>query len=492
VFDSASSSEYSSADIAEELAAVEAELRRRAWLQAPEDWVKERLGEFVWSKQKAILRSVAENRRTAVHSCHEAGKSFIASRIAGWWLDSHPPGTAFVVTSAATGDQVKAILWREIGRMHTKGGLAGRVNQSEWFMTIVQPNGNAKEELVAVGRKPSEYNPAAFQGIHARYVLVIFDEACGIPGGSSDKPHSLWEAADSLIANDDSRFLAIGNPDDPQSEFAEVCKPGSGWNVIGIDALDTPNFTGEYVPDDLRFLLIGKTWVEEKKRRWGEDNPLYVSKIRGKFPSRTVDGLIPIVWVIAAQKRVLEPGFPDELGVDVGAGGDKNTVARRRGPVVRIIRRDQEPDTMKSCGNLIADLASTGSSRAKVDKIGVGTGMVDRAIEQEAPVVGVNVGRAARDEKQYENVRAEGYWLLRERFQDGEIDIDPKDDDLAAQLVDLKFKRSSRGRIVIESKEEMKRRGRPSPDDADAVMLAFLPDELLGPGAVQELGVLWG
>ena len=487
-YEGSDSSEAVGASIAEEIAIIEAELRRRRWLADPVRWVEERLGEFVWSKQRQIMESVRSNRRTAVPSCHETGKSFIAARIAVWWIDSHPLGEAFVVTSATTGDQVKAILWREIGRAHAKG-LPGRTNQTEWFVPM--PGG--REELVAIGRKPSDYNPTAFQGIHARYVLVIFDEASGIAGGSSEEPHSLWEAADSLIANDESRFLAIGNPDDPQSEFCKVCSPGSGWNTIRVDAFDTPNFTGEPVPDALKHVLIGRTWVEEKRRKWGEDNPLWVSKIRGQFPVRSADGLIPLDWIRAAQLRILPTGSLNELGVDVGAGGGgKNTVAQRQGSYVRIIRRDQEPDTMKSCGNLLYDLRMTKASIAKVDEVGVGRGLVDRAVEQNATVVGVNVGLPAKDKEAFENIRAEGYWLLRERFGEGDIDLDPADDDLAAQLVDIRFKRSSRGRILIESKDEMKRRGRSSPDDADAVMLAFLPESLLGPAPVRELQVLWG
>jgi hypothetical protein len=480
-------------ELAEQLTGIRAELRRRRWAASGNEWVEERLGEHAWSKQREVIDSVRDHRRTAVHSCHEAGKSFIASRIAGWWLDIHKPGEAFVVTSATTGDQVKAILWREIGRMHTKGALVGRVNQSEWYMPVVQPNGRSKEELVAVGRKPSEYNPTAFQGIHARYVLVIFDEAAGIPGGSTDNPHSLWESADSLIANDDSRMLVIGNPDDPTSEFADVCSPGSGWNVIGIDAFETPNFTNEPVPDLIRPLLIGKTWQEEKLKKWGENNPLYISKVRGQFPEATTHGLIPIAWVRAAQARTLEPEGANLLGVDVGAGGDKNTVAQKVGNVVRIIRRDQEPDTMRSCGNLIHDINMTGAEQARVDYIGIGRGLVDRALEQNVDqVIGVNVGLPGKKTKEYENVRAEGYWHLRELFGSGEIDIDEGDDDLAAQLVALKFDRSSRGKIMVESKKEMKRRNMPSPDDADAVMLVCLPDELTGPQPVREVEVLWG
>lgn len=454
---------------------------RRRYLQDPVRWVRERLNEFLWSKQREIMESVRDHRKTAVHSCHEIGKSFIAARICTWWIDNHPPGEAVVVTSAPTARQVRQILWKEIGRAQSKG-LAGRTNQTSWL--IEMPTG--KEETVAFGMKPSDTDPAAFQGIHAKWVLVIFDEACGIPGGKGTT-HTLWEAADSLIANDYSRFLAIGNPDDPTSQFAEHCKPGSGWNVIGIGAYETPNFTGELVPESLKPLLIGKVYVEEKKHKWGEKNPLFISKVLGKFPESTTDGLIPISYVLAAQARELPTGIPDELGVDVGAGGDKNVVARRQGPVVRIIRRDQVADTMVSCGNLLHDLKKTGATRAKVDYIGIGRGLVDRAKEQKAPVLGINVGEGAIDKESFQNLRAEGYWNLRERFIEGNIDIDEQDEDLAAQLVDLKYKRSSSGKILIEGKDEIKRRGKPSPDEADSVMLAFL----VPPERGTQFEVLW-
>jgi hypothetical protein len=341
---------------------------------------------------------------------------------------------------------------------------------------------SGKEEMVAFGMKPSDTDPAAFQGIHARFVLVVFDEACGIPGGKDNQSHSLWEAADSLLSNDESRFLAIGNPDDPQSEFANSCKPGSGWNVIGVGYQDTPNFTGEYIPDTLKPLLIGPLYVEEKRKKWGEKNPLFISKVLGQFPETTTDGLIPMAWIRAAQERELEPIGDNQLGVDVGAGGDKNVIAHRRGPVVRIIRRDTEPDTMVSCGNMLADLKRVRASLAKIDSIGIGRGMVDRAKELKKPVLGINVASSPRDSEAFVNLRAEGYWGLRERFRDGSIDIEETDDDLAAQLVELRYKRTSSGKIQIESKEEMKKRLGHSPDDADATMLSFLipPEEETG------------
>jgi hypothetical protein len=460
-------------DARAELVAIQTELQRRRYANDWLLWADERLRVFLWSAQKRILRSVQEHRKTAVQSCHGVGKSFIASTAICAFIDTSPPGEAFVVTSAPTGPQVKAILWREINRAVGSAGLPGRTNLTEWY--LLNPR-SGKEELVAFGRKPADMDPGAFQGIHAQRVLVVFDEAVWMPRG-------LWQAAEGLISNEDSRFLAIGNPEDPSSEFAEICKPGSDWNVERISAFDTPNFTGEPIPEYLQKGLVGPTWVAERKRSWGERSPMYIAKVLGAFPDRTSDGLIPWSAIHAAQERSLPTKGPDELGVDVGAGGDRNSVCRRRGSVARIIRRDNEPDTMVSCGNLLHDLKVTHSRVAKVDYIGIGRGMVDRAREQGSPVLGVNASWAARDPKAFANIRAETYWNLRERFVAGDIDLDPEDDDLASQLASLKYKRTSRGQIIIESKAEMKARGVASPDDADALMMSFLepPAETTAP-----------
>lgn len=481
------------ADPVAELLAIQQELERRDFQDNPDLWFRNRLKDHLWSKQAAIAQALARHRRVLVISCHEVGKSFIAAGLAGWWLDVWPAGSAFVVTSAPSGPQVKAILWREIGRVHARGRLNGRVNQTEWWLPF--PGG--REEIVAFGRKPDDYDPTAFQGIHAPRVLVIFDEANGIRG-------PLWEAADSLIANDDSKMLLIGNPDDPSGEFYEYSKPGSGYHVIQIGAFDSPNLTGESVPELVGKQLIGRTYIEEKRRKWarqwfwvdsagnpadplegarvvapeGTDfssvNPFWCSKILGVFPEVNEEQhLIPIRWITAAQERTLPAVGAKELGVDVGAGGDASTGAFRHGPVVRILWEDHNPDTMHTCGVAINYRKETGSSRVKVDEIGIGRGVLDRAVELHEPFFGIDHGESARDSDHFANRRAEIYWEGRELFEHGEIDIDPDDEDLAAELASIRYQRTSDGRIQIESKKAAQDRGVPSPNRAEAVFMAF-------------------
>lgn len=451
--------------------------RNAKYLNNPVRWVNEKLGEALWSKQRDIANSVVEHKKTAVKSCHDAGKSFIASRIAQWWIDTHPPGTALVVSTAPTYQQVHAILWEEIRNSFNAAAargtpLPGRVMLSdEWKLD--------DDRIVGFGRKPANTNIHGFQGHHRRYVLVIVDEACGVPA-------QLWTAIEAITTGDDCRILAIGNPDDPGAHFARVCKPGSGWNVIGISAYDTPNFTDEQVSDDLRPLLLSPAWVVDKEKSWGRTSPWFVSKVLGEFPEIGEKILIPPGWILAAQNRDLELGPWGILGVDVARfGSDRTVLTLRRGPVARVIGDHTKLATTQTTGEVVVAVAEHSINEIRVDGVGVGGGVVDQLAEQGYQVLDMQAGAAPADPKRFLNARAEWYWTLRRLFEHGQIDIDPADDELAAQLGAIRFGYTSRGQIKIESKDEMRERGLPSPDRADSLMLTAAED-LLVPDQVIE------
>lgn len=436
----------------------------------PVAWTSERLRQVVWSKQAEILRSVRDHRRTAVRSGHGVGKSHVASLAACWWLDTHPPGTAFVVTSAPTFAQVRAILWRYIRRNHKAGGLPGRVNQTEWLLG---------DELVAFGRKPADHDESAFQGIHARYVLVILDEACGIPA-------QLWVAADALTTNADCRILAIGNPDNPATEFRRVCTPGSGWHQIKISAFDSPNLTGEQVPAEVALALVGSEWVEEKRREWGEDNPLYRSKVLGEFSTDAPNQVVRQSDVAACRLDLETPYAPAELtpvhlGVDVGGGGDETVIRERRGPVAGREWRahTDRPETIAPM--VLAAIREAGASCVKVDSIGVGFGvigelrnMADRGLHG-ARIVAVNVGEASSEPARFVNLRSELWWMARELSERRGWDLSTMDnaDTTVAQLLTPLWFVDASGRIKVEPKDDVRGRLGRSPDNADALLLAF-------------------
>jgi len=444
------------------------------YVARPTDWIQAKLGEFVWSAQDAVLQSLVSNRYTAVRSAHSTGKSHIASRAVAWWRDVHPIDDVFVVTTAPSAPQVKAILWRYIKAAKRKGSLPGYITEAE------VPEWKIDGRLVAWGRKPADLANAeeagtAFQGIHARYVLVILDEAGGIP-------EWLWTAVDTLVTAPTNRVLAIGNPDDPSSHFEKVCRPGSGWNVIKISAFDTPAFTGEDVPDELLEVLVGPDWVEERKRSWGEDSALYTSKVLAEFPEVSDDLLIPVSWVRAAIERDLSGEAVTDLGqhaLDVARQGtDESVLARIRGGMFRIVRtRRGIGDLMKLTGWISRANRESPGAPFIIDADGMGAGVYDRAVELKLPVTSFFAGRRALNPKRFKNRRSEQWWMVREMFdpEQGLIDIDPEDETLQAQLTSIRWAEDSAGRIVVESKKDMKKRGMPSPDRADTLMMITVP-----------------
>ena len=131
----------------------------------------------------------------------------------------------------------------------------------------------------AFGRKPADYDESTFQGIHSTYVLAIIDEAGGVP-------ETIFTSIEAITTNKHARILAIANPDDPTSYMAKVWREQEklpseerDWNLITISAFDSPNFTGEEVPEKARDNLLQKSWVEDAEKRWGESDPRYVAKV---------------------------------------------------------------------------------------------------------------------------------------------------------------------------------------------------------------------
>jgi hypothetical protein len=444
----------------------------------PALWAWEKLGEHLWSKQVEIAESVRDHRQTAVQSCHGIGKSWTASRLTAWWLDIHPPGEARVVTTAPTGDQVKAILWSEINAAfalaQARGNpLPGRINETDWKLG---------KRLIAFGRKPSDYNPHAFQGIHAKYVLVILDEACGIN-------KQFWTAANAIATGEHCRILAIGNPDDPGSQFARVCANTNRWNIIRVSAFDTPNFTGEHVPDELRPMLVSHAYEQDMRAEFGKQSPTYISKVLGLFPSDADDGVVRLSAIRSCTQPPDAPVLhtdlaPVELGVDLGAGGDETVIRERRGIRVGREWRSREKDPVKVVATIVEAIRTSRATTVKVDSIGIGWGIVgslrekQAAGEHDAKVIGVNVSEVSTHPARFARLRSQIWWeigrqLSEERGWDlSELDQDDRER-LISQLTAPKYSTDSAGRIVVEPKAETKKRIGRSPDNADALLLAF-------------------
>jgi hypothetical protein len=441
----------------------------------PVDWAKKKAGIELWSKQQEIIRSIRDNRRTAVQSGHGIGKSLTASVAASWWVDTHPADQTLVVTTAPSVKQVHAILWEEIRKIHSGASLPGEVQISDnWLIG---------GRLVGFGRKPQDHDRDAFQGLHRKYLLVIIDEAAGIP-------EWLWGSARDIATGEHCRMLAIGNPTDPSSYFRRVCRPDSGWNVIKVSVFDSPNFTGEKVAKTVSEDLTSHKYIEDAKRDLGEGSPMWKARVEGEFPDVDEFSVIPLGWIYQAQQRWQEwddanrPISPDWrriVGADIARfGNDKTCFAERIGDAFLTPKIMPRADTMATAAMLSAEINSDRGDIAVVDTNGVGAGVYDAIKKSNQFAMGVNVGNRTSlvdtsGQVAFYNLRAAVYWKMREALDPARSPtiMLPPDDDLASDLSTPHWKTVPGGKIVIESKDEIRKRLNRSPDKGDAVCLAW-------------------
>lgn len=468
-------------------------VENRRWVSDPVGWSRLIIKAEVTSVQHQIMESVRDNRYTAVPACFGAGKSKVAGgMIVPWWVSVHPPGRTLALTTAPTQDQVRGILWREINMAHEAGSLIGRVNVAQWYVDKLQ---------VALGRKPSNTNTQALQGYHAKFLLIIIDEADAVAPG-------LWEAVDHLAVNPDSRVLAIGNPLSSSGPFYRACQAGSRWNVIRIPATLTPEWTGEPIPDG--WAGISKAWVKERQDEYGPNylnDPRYQSKVLAIAPENKPQGVIrlsamraaalpfespedQVAWWRAAMRKT-----PVVVGLDVGAseGGDQTVGRERRGDTVGRVKRWRVRDQMNLAQEVIPFLNEVGAQRVVVDYGGIGHGLHDilaaarREGRHSAEVVAFDAGKAGRKKTAahpgFPKARDQLWWEVGRNLIDaGLIDLRHlslegpgglEGEAVMVELAETEQGEDTASRIKVESKADVSARLGHSPDDADAMLMAF-------------------
>lgn len=510
---------------------------REVYAHDPGRWAQDKFGMNLWYKQEDVAKSIVANSNTAVKAGHGVGKSFLAALLACWWIDTHAVGTAFVATTAPSADQVSAIIFREIKRLHILAkqrakdfddptiALPGRVTEAnEWKIEV-----DGQSVLVAKGRKPPDNKSEdAFQGIHADYVLAIGDEACGLT-------ESMIDGLDNITSNRTSRRLLIGNPTNPGSHFGKIFKDDTGaWNLISISVFDNPNFHGGTLCECHKGQPVGlgmsasalrslsdQSYVQNKKKEYGEDSPRYKSRVLGQFAYDSGNQLFEEYDLAQAKNCQVMPDVDHPqvvLGVDVARMGSDSTVVYKaeRGYVmaiddetgeptgglildeegrpvpgvrVRLVdswsqapftdRTNEDGTITKGSATRIHELAmQLGASEVRVDASGMGHGVIDPLFElakYRYAIIEMLGGAASPDRRAYLNKRAYEYSELRRQAFQGTLDLDPTDEQLLDELEGIVYEFAdgqSGGGMKIESKESMKRRGVKSPDFADAAWYA--------------------
>lgn len=462
----------------------------------PVGFVEDGLGETLWSKQKEVLRSLVENKRTAVPASHAPGKTHLAARAVAYWATAYPPGTAKIITTATSNRQVKGIMWPHIRRLQSIHELPGYTNTIAWMM-------GDPVEAVAEGVKPPDDDEAAMQGYHKANMLIVVDEAGGIKS-------SFGRSLEGLMTGENTRMLILGNPptEDEGTWFERICSNNPLYNVIPISAYDTPNFTGEktglchscppgVLPHTVSTHLVDDDWVESVIQEFGKDSAYYQARVLAQFPRNNTSKTLPISWLESAHANTeADTGGRVKLGVDVASdGGDEFVIAKLDGWRATIEHHktgaDNE-DAVRVAGKIVEEIHKAeilhfergiqDRVRVKIDSIGVGWGVTSLLKEWQregrfkAEIVGVNVSEKARDSQKFANQRAELWWNTRQLIQPGVddnqilwLDVTTKE---LAQMNGPTYRTDSSGRIYIEKKIDMKRRGLTSPDRAEALLLA--------------------
>ena len=443
----------------------------------PIEWVHSQ-GEHLWSKQREIVEALDHYRaKVAVPTCNGAGKTHLASRLAIHFALKHQNENARVVIVGPSWTQL------EEGTLdHAKQSDAisppGTLRPSRaWF----EINGRH----MIVWRSPPKGQTARniLQGYHSRKMLIILEEAGEIG-------YRLWtEATGAITSGGDARILAIGNPLDTGTPFHAACQPRSGWSVIQIGYKDTPNFTGEKVPQELREVLPNEDWVKEKRAEWSK--ALFRGRAEGLFPEKSEWALIEPEWIENAMKdtdqKQTRRRSPAMFSVDPGSGGDPTVACYNKQvhgqPEFEVLRflnmGDYEHSRDREATATHIGLAAKKHRAVScvIDTFGVGgdfAAPIARA-SMRTNVLSLNSGdkqKLKRSQKRlYYDPRAVCAWRFAERLRHGTLFL-PDNPEFARQISELRQVPETSGLRRLETKADMMERIGRSPDLVDAAMMS--------------------
>jgi phage terminase large subunit len=438
----------------------------------PVEFIEEKLGDKLWSRQRQLTESTWANTITGCISGQKTGKTRVASDIAITWCKGHRDG--IVRLASASEDQLIDGLWGEIRRKllaHPElGPPPALAPATGWRLS---------EEQKIIGVTAKEANRAA--GRSGPEQLWIVDEACGIP-------YELWEV---ILGNlmGGGHLLWLTNPVSIGGKVYEWdTNPDSAANVVRVDARETPNFefgpncepnpdyTGEAVPG-----LATPEGVETIRRDYGEDSAEFDVRVRGRFPRAGSNVVIPLGLVEdgIARWSVTPAEGPLVIGVDVARFGDDDScIAPRRGQKVFDPVTVHGLDTVALSGSVVDVATQHRRHNERVTLVvecnGVGGGVVDTLLALESDwitVLSFDAGSKADDDEKYVNRRSEMWFAGQAFLKDG--GAIPDSQRLKGELIAPTYGFDTRARRKVESKDDIKKKTKRSPDVADAVLLSI-------------------
>jgi hypothetical protein len=437
-------------------------------------------------------------RRIAVRMPHGGGKTALAALNVIHFALTRDGEDWKCPTTASAWRQLAKFLWPEIHKW-TRKVKWDKVGRTAFTQNQLQSLNLKLSTGEAFALASSDHE--LIEGAHADNLLYLFDEAKAID-------HTIFDAAEGALMTGDTYALAISTPGEPIGRFYDIHRHAPGYEDwwtrhVTIDEMIAAN-------------RITAAQVEQRRLQWGESSAVFQNRVLGEFCASDEDAVIPLAWVEAANDRwndliyvkdgrwnwkspVDDDGNPmppvTVVGVDISRSenGDKTVVARRHGDTITILDRYAVADTMPVVGYVHGILEKNKAAYAVIDVIGIGGGPVDRLREmfskQRIQEFNASEKTDAKDrsgELQFANKRSYAWWHMRELLDpaySSTIAL-PPDDKLIGDLTaphrgrgEGKDLMTSSGKILIESKKDVRKRIGRSTDDGDAVVMAFFPKD---------------
>jgi len=422
--------------------------------------LEEHSGPDKWQKaqqdrvSKAIKRDPEGTIREAIASGHGIGKSAEVAWIILWAMSTRPHLAGVITANTTT--QLTTKTWRELALWHK------RTINAHWFKWTATKFFHVDHpETWACNATPNtEHNSEAFAGLHGTHVLIIYDEASGIP----DK---IWEVSEGAMTDPRAMWFVYGNPTKNTGKFREIFTDDARWTTHNIDSRSCK--------------MTNKKEINEQIAEYGEDSDFCRVRIKGQFPRAGSMQFIgsDVCDMCMLYEAPYESFFqlPIVLGVDVARfGEDKTVIAVRQGRKVVELERYRDLDTMQVAAKTVSAIRRYNPAATFVDGVGIGAGVVDRLRMLGHEIIEVNAGVKPDDDLTYYNKRAEMWDRMRTQMRDG-MDL-PNDSDLRKALIGIEYGFDDKERMRLERKQDMKKRGLESPDDGDAI--AYTYAELIG------------
>jgi len=429
-------------------------------------FISEILGMDLEAWQEEVIDALDSGEtKISIRSGHGVGKTALVAVLAVHFV-AFRDDVKVIVTSPSQ-DQMKDGLIPEINKWisHMPDWMSRSLDATS--ERIVR-HPDAKNNFISF-RTARKENPEALAGVHATHVMILVDEASGVD-------EVIYETGQGALSTDGAIAVLIGNPTRPAGFFYKTQTVLKDiWWTKKVSCADSSRVSDDY--------------IMTQARTYGVDSREYRVRVLGEFPESGQDSVIPRAFVTSALERDIDEVSGDLVwGVDPGRGGDPTGFVERSSNILTEMRLLRYDDTMNVVGWVYNRWNHTPIRYRPVaiyvDSIGIGAGVADRLLELELPVVHVNVAESASMSDRFVNLRAELAYALREWLESREVAIAPSDmaDAFVEQCAEVQQIFTGTGKVQLESKLQMKKRGVASPNLFDAAALTF------GDGADARIG----